>query len=628
MPAAAAASSDGTAPGAADSYNDLVRRAATMLVAERKVRLPDAYWRDVSALRSVIKSLLVVRQPSASPKASEPLFAAMDAILTRERSPLIVTDLSSPGAADPPADRICVWRGDITTLNVDVIVNAANADALGCFQPSHACVDNVIHCAAGPRLRDACAAALSRLPSRSLDVAQVILTPAFALPSRWVAHTVGPEIPRGRAPTADERAQLQACYTNVLDSVSAAAAATSDGGDGLPIRTVAFPCISTGLFGYPADDAATAAVDAVRRWLALHPASDLSVVFNTFTPEDDAHYRAILPSSAVVAPPSGPSPALALAADLVARADYLLISAGAGLSAAAGLDYTSEEVFKKHHPVMHARGFKNMYQFIGYSDWSEALQWGYLFSQIRLARFEWQPTTPVYTHLKQLFDHFDQRASHTDDNNEPASSNTNNTTTNNPTPRAFVVTSNVDGLFLQHNFPTPRVLPTQGDYATLQCLRPCSRDSHWPTLPALRAALAPPNFDPSTYELTNPAAVPRCPRCAGPAVPNVRGGSWFLAHLQNPMREAYKQWIETVVDEVRRNGKRLVVLEIGAGWNTPGVLRWPNEALAEENPGGAVALVRINRDHCEVPFDLEDAVGVAGDAAEAVRFIVESVVRG
>jgi O-acetyl-ADP-ribose deacetylase (regulator of RNase III) len=149
-------------------------------------------------------------------------------------------------AKDP---RFAIWRGDITTLRIGAIVNAANERGLGCFQPMHRCVDNVIHCAAGPGLREACAEGL-KAPKYDgkLRTSSAMVTAGFNLPADHVIHTTGP--------VGEKPEELAGCYRSVLDCCKAKR-----------IRSVAFCCISTGLFGYPADRAADVAIKTVQGWL-------------------------------------------------------------------------------------------------------------------------------------------------------------------------------------------------------------------------------------------------------------------------------------------------------------------------------------------------------------------------
>jgi O-acetyl-ADP-ribose deacetylase (regulator of RNase III) len=182
-------------------------------------------------------------------------------------------------SASPGDARLRLWRGDITTFAADAIVNAANSQMLGCWAPGHHCIDNAIHTYAGVQLRLACAD-LMAAQGHEEPTGQAKVTDAYNLPARRIIHTVGP-IARGM-PTALHRAQLASCYRNCLD----AAAAESLG-------SVAFCCVSTGVFGFPQREAAQIAVQTVQRWLDLRD-SNIVVVFNVFGDVDEAIYRELL----------------------------------------------------------------------------------------------------------------------------------------------------------------------------------------------------------------------------------------------------------------------------------------------------------------------------------------------
>jgi len=168
----------------------------------------------------------------------------------------------------PDSTRITLVRGDITTLAVDAIVNAANSSLLG-----GGGVDGAIHRAAGPELLEECRT-LGGCPA-----GEARITAGYRLPARWVIHTVGP-IWHGGA--YDEPTTLASCYRNSLALASEAGA-----------KTVAFPSISTGVYGYPIDLAAPIALAAVQTALAEHAAIE-QVTFVCFDEPNFEAYRALL----------------------------------------------------------------------------------------------------------------------------------------------------------------------------------------------------------------------------------------------------------------------------------------------------------------------------------------------
>lgn len=188
------------------------------------------------------------------------------------------------GATDadtlPYRNRIAVWRGDITLLKADAIVNAANSQMLGCFVPGHHCIDNVIHTYAGMQLRLTCADLMCK-QGHEEPTARVKVTSAFNLPSSHIFHTVGPIVPSHK-PGPREKMLLRRCYTSCLEEATRQ-----------KLETLAFCCISTGVFGYPQQAAAHVAMDAVRHHLA-HNDSNLKVIFNVFLASDESIYRELL----------------------------------------------------------------------------------------------------------------------------------------------------------------------------------------------------------------------------------------------------------------------------------------------------------------------------------------------
>lgn len=193
--------------------------------------------------------------------------------LQREDKGVVTTSDISPLTSD-----IILWQGDITRLKVDAIVNAANAQALGCWSPLHNCIDNCIHSAAGIQLRKECA---DIMQGRLLKTGDAFITQGYNLPARHVIHTVGPIIETG-IPTKEQEEQLAQCYCSCLDI------AEENG-----LESIAFCCISTGVFHFPNELAAQIAVETVKAYPRKHVKT---VVFNVFLDKDYDIYRKLLAS--------------------------------------------------------------------------------------------------------------------------------------------------------------------------------------------------------------------------------------------------------------------------------------------------------------------------------------------
>ena len=193
---------------------------------------------------------------------------------------LAQTELTNLEQLTEVEKNIYLWQGDITTLKVDAIVNAANKALLGCFIPHHRCIDNVIHSKAGVQLRRECFDIMQKQGEYE-KTGQAKLTSGYNLPAKYVLHTVGPII-YDKVEESDKEL-LASCYRNCLEL------AVKNG-----IKSVAFCCISTGEFRFPNELAAEIAVLTVRTFIKNHPESEIKVVFNVFKDSDFNIYRKIL----------------------------------------------------------------------------------------------------------------------------------------------------------------------------------------------------------------------------------------------------------------------------------------------------------------------------------------------
>lgn len=245
---------------------------------------------DYQEKRRALRSLMNVRMPgSMDPK----ILAVQDDFLREEavekgivRLEEIPTAARQYGNRRPFADKISVWQGDITRLQVGAIVNAANSQMLGCFHPCHGCIDNAIHSAAGIELREECSQYMDRRRAQygkdyEEPTGQALLTAGYNLPAEHVIHTVGP-IVYGNL-TEDLKEDLRNCYKNVLKCC------VEHG-----IRSVAFCCISTGEFHFPNDEAARIAVEEVRKFLEKHEENFDRILFNVFKDVDRALYQELV----------------------------------------------------------------------------------------------------------------------------------------------------------------------------------------------------------------------------------------------------------------------------------------------------------------------------------------------
>ena len=177
-------------------------------------------------------------------------------------------------------ENIYLWQGDITTLEVDAIVNAANKALLGCFIPHHRCIDNAIHTQAGLQLRKECDE-IMKAQGTFEKTGQAKITAGYNLPAKHVIHTVGPII--YRIVEDDDKELLALCYRNSLKL------ALENN-----LKSIAFCCISTGEFRFPNELAAEIAVAEVRKFLRENPTADLKVVFNVFKDLDKKLYEGLL----------------------------------------------------------------------------------------------------------------------------------------------------------------------------------------------------------------------------------------------------------------------------------------------------------------------------------------------
>ncbi|MBS1348516.1 MAG: protein-ADP-ribose hydrolase [Firmicutes bacterium] len=237
----------------------------------QKTDIPD----DYPSRRQLLRALMNIRKPA--PLAAD-FLQVQDEFLSQEAQEKgIVTAEDIPYAPQYP--RISLWRGDITTLKVDAIANAANASLLGCFIPCHDCIDNAIHSAAGLQLREECHQLITEQGHLEFT-GQAKITKGYNLPASYIIHTVGPVIET--TPSVREAGLLASCYSSCLQIAQE-----------MQLATIAFCCISTGIFNFPQYKAAQIAFHTVNDFLAS-VAYPQRVIFNVFTQNDERIYRQLL----------------------------------------------------------------------------------------------------------------------------------------------------------------------------------------------------------------------------------------------------------------------------------------------------------------------------------------------
>ena len=213
--------------------------------------------------RNLLRSLMNIRMPAP---LSDEYIKIQDEYLKLELASKGITDIDE---LSPIENGIYVWQGDITTLKCDAIVNAANSQLLGCFHPLHNCIDNCIHTYSGLQQRNACHELMQKQGYEE-PTGKAKITHAFNLPCKYVIHTVGPIV--NVSLTEEHKNLLSSCYLSCLKLA-----------EENNLKSIAFCCISTGVFGFPKKEAAEIAAKTVREY-KKH--SGIKVIFNVFKDDD------------------------------------------------------------------------------------------------------------------------------------------------------------------------------------------------------------------------------------------------------------------------------------------------------------------------------------------------------
>lgn len=220
-----------------------------------------------------LRALMNVRMPG---ELSEEFLQIQDAYLAEENAGRGIVTLAE---IQELSTDLYLWKGDITRLQVGAIVNAANSGMTGCYQPCHNCIDNCIHTYAGIELRNYCNDIMQR-QGYAEPTGQAKITPAFNLPCDYVIHTVGP-IVQGKL-TVEHESLLMSCYESCLRIA-----------EENNLESIAFCCISTGVFMFPNEKAAELAIQTVKQYKD-RTKTKIKVIFNVFKEEDERIYRRFL----------------------------------------------------------------------------------------------------------------------------------------------------------------------------------------------------------------------------------------------------------------------------------------------------------------------------------------------
>lgn len=498
--------------------------------------------------RLALRALMNIRAPGPLPAE---WLALQDELLREE---------NAARALVPETEgRLSVWRGDITRLEVDGIVNAANPAMLGCFAPLHYCIDNAIHSAAGLQLRNECDAIMR---GDALATGDARVTKAWNLPSRFVIHTVGP-IVRGEL-TAGHEALLARAYRSVLT------AAAANG-----MRSLALCCVSTGVFGFPAERAAEIAVGETRAFAESTPPARAHRLLRVPRIRRGPLQGAPLMTASDLSRAEDPSEKALALVDALDKADRVLVGAGSGLSASAGLTYSGPRFESAFPDFIDAFGLTDMYSAGFHPFPSPETKWAYWSRHVLLNRYEPGPL-PAYRELLSLLEGSD----------------------------FFVLTTNVDHQFPLAGFPEERLFATQGDYGRFQCSIPC-RPETWGNESAIRSMTA------DQSGLAVPASsIPRCPWCGAEAMMHLRVDSRFVEDA--PWHEAAARYR----DFSARTG-RTVYLELGVGMNTPGIIKYPFWQAVHTSPDAVFATLDS---HPLVPAGIaERSIALPGDIATSIH---------
>ena len=267
----------------------------------------------------------------------------------------------------------------------------------------------------------------------------------------------------------------------------------------------------------------------------------------------------------------------------IAEADAVVVGAGSGLSTASGMTYSGERFESNFADFIGRYGYRDMYTAGFYPYPTPEEYWAYWSRYIHLNRYA-QDAGPAYRRLRALMSGKD----------------------------CFVITTNVDHCFQKAGFDELRLFCTQGDYGLWQCAKPCHQRTYDNEAPVRRMVA-------EQRDMRIPTElIPRCPRCGGPMANNLRSDDTFVED------EAWRLAAGRYWDFLRgHEGARLLFLELGVGWNTPGIIKYSFQRMAAGNERAVYACVNLGE--AAAPRELEGrSILVDGDIGEVLRELEEA----
>lgn len=258
--------------------------------------------------------------------------------------------------------------------------------------------------------------------------------------------------------------------------------------------------------------------------------------------------------------------------------EAIVIGAGAGLSTSAGFTYSGERFERHFADFIEKFGFTDMYTGGFYDFASPEQHWAYWSRYIFINRYTDAPGS-VYGDLKKLVQHKDY----------------------------FVITTNVDHCFQKAGFDKSRLFYTQGDYGLFQCSKPCHKAT-WDNESAVRDMIR------TQRDMRIPTELlPRCPVCGAPAMMNLRADDRFVEDAGwHAAARRYQDFLR------RTDGKRVLFLELGVGYNTPGIIKYPFWQMTYRNANATYAC--INLGEAVIPGEIAyQSIGINADISEAIR---------